>query len=260
MNIAVILAGGIGRRFGSPIPKQFVNVLGKPIIAYTVEHFENHPCIDAILVVCVRSYIDYMWELKNTYKFSKLKWIVEGGDSFQNSVMNGVDYLYDKIDANDIVLVHFGASPFVTQEIITDALKVCKDNGTNAISSTDFYLLSGKKKYLISTSDKKNYTDEYIDRNSIAIMNTPHAFRYKFIVDLYDEAKQTGVINTVEPHTTTLMYALGKPIYFSKGSQSNIKITNAEDIELFEGYALARQIRNRNQKVEDALNKLNIID
>ena len=241
MNIAVILAGGIGSRFGANVPKQFVEVLGKPVIAYTLEQFNNHSDIDTILVVCVKPFIDYIWELKAKYNFSKLKWVTEGGSTFQESMINGVNYLFDKAKPDDTVLFHFAASPFIKSDIISDVIRVCKENGTNAISTTDYYLLSGKKKSLSSVSEPNNYTDEYIDRDSIAVMNTPHAFQYKFISDLYKEAIEKDIIETVEPHTTTLMYAMNKKIFFSKGSQSNIKITKKDDLELFEGYVLEQQ-------------------
>ena len=253
MNIAVVLAGGVGSRFGADIPKQFVEVLGKPVIAYTLESFEKHPGVDAILVVCVKPYIDYIWELKNKYGFSKLKWVTKGGSTFQESMINGVNYLSDKAKPDDTVLFHFAASPFIKPDIITDVIRVCKEKGTNAISTTDYYLLSGKKKSLNSVLDKDNYTDEYIDRDSIAVMNTPHAFQYQFIVDMYKEAIEKGILDTVEPHTTTLMYAMGKKIYFSKGSQSNIKITTKDDIELFEGYILEQQRKQPEQVSGDVV-------
>lgn len=253
MNIAVILAGGVGSRFGANKPKQFVEVLGKPVIAYTLEPFEKHPDIDAILVVCLKPYVDYIWELKGKYGFSKLKWVAEGGATFQESVMNGVNFLSDKAKPDDTVLFHFAASPFIRPDIISDVIRVCKEKGTNAISTTDYFLLSGKKKLLSSVLDKDNYTDEYINRDSVAVMNTPHAFQYQFIVDLYKEAIETGIIDAVEPHTTTLMYTMGKTIYFSKGSQSNIKITNKEDIELFEGYVLEQQRRKAEQTSGDVI-------
>ena len=240
MNVALILAGGVGNRLGAKIPKQFIEVLGKPVLAYTIEAFEKHPEIDAVLVACVKTYIDYMWEIKEKYGLSKLRWVTEGGDTFQGSVLNGIRYLEDKIDKDDMVLIHFGASPFITDDIISDCIKVCKEK-TNAISTTDFYLLSGKKKSNASVSDPDNYTDEYINRDTVAIMNTPHAFKYGFVSEMYDEAIKTGVIDTVEPHTTTLMYAMGKPIYFALGSQNNIKITRKEDLDLFEGYVLEQQ-------------------
>lgn len=242
MNIAVILAGGVGSRLGASIPKQFIEVLGKPVLAYTLEAFEKHLEIDAILVVCVKPYINYIWEIKEKYGLTKLKWVTEGGSTFQYSVLNGIRFLEDKMNKNDIVLVHFGASPFITGDIISDAIRVCKKKG-NAISTTDYYLLSGKKKLKSSVSDLDNYSEEYIDRDTIAIMNTPHAFRFGFIEDLYKQAVKTGLIDTVEPHTTTLMYAMRKKIYFSYGSQNNIKITRKEDLDLFEGYVLMKQKR-----------------
>ena len=233
MNIAVILAGGVGSRVGAGMPKQFVKILGKPVIVYTIEAFQTHEDIDSIEVVCVKSHIDYMKELVDTYGLSKVKWITEGGADFQGSVLNGINNLQDKCSEDDIVLVHFGASPFVEGDIIADAVRVCKIKG-NAISTTPFYLLSGVK-------DDDEKTTKWIDRDTIACMNSPHAFRYGYIRDIYKRAVETGVIKEVEPHTTTLMYKMGETIYFSKGSQSNIKITTKEDLDLFEGYVLMKQ-------------------
>lgn len=233
MNIAVILAGGVGSRVGAGMPKQFVKILDKPVIVYTIEAFQKHEDIDAIEVVCVKSHIDYMRELVDTYGLSKVKWITEGGADFQGSVLNGINNLQDKCSEDDIVLVHFGASPFVEGDIIADTVRVCKLKG-NAISTTPFYLLSGVK-------DDDEKTTKWIDRDTIACMNSPHAFRYGYIRDIYKRAVETGVIKEVEPHTTTLMYKMGETIYFSKGSQSNIKITTKEDLDLFEGYVLMKQ-------------------
>lgn len=251
LNIAVILAGGVGNRVGAGIPKQFIEVLGKPVLAYTIEAFEEHPEVDVILVVCVKSYIDQMQKMKEKYGFSKLSWVTEGGDTFQESVINGIRFLEDKASDGDTVLVHFGASPFITADIITDCIRVCKEKG-NAISTTDYYLLSGEKKSTASVSESENYTEKYINRDTIAVMNTPHAFRFGFIRDMYKEAIETGVIDTVEPHTTTLMYAMGKKIYFALGSQNNIKITRKEDLELFEGYVLEQKKKRAEEKKESA--------
>ena len=240
MNIAIILAGGVGNRVGAAIPKQFIEILGKPILAYTIEPFEKHHDIDAVLIVCVKPYMDYIQEMKEKYAFTKIRWVTEGGATFQESVLNGIRYLEGKISKDDIVLVHFGASPFITEEIITDAIRVCKEKG-NAISATDYLLLSGEKKSTNTVLSPENYSDKYINRDTIAVMNTPHAFKYGYIDKLYKEAIETGVIDKVEPHTTTLMYAMGEKIYFSLGSQCNIKITHKEDLDLFEGYVLMKQ-------------------
>ncbi len=243
MNVAVILAGGVGNRVGAGIPKQFVEVLGKPVLAYTVEKFQEHPQIDAVEIVCIHSYIPYMEEMKEKYGLTKLKWIAEGGATFQESVLNGIYYLEDKLQDDDIVLVHFAANPFVEEEIITDAIRVCKEKG-NAITTTPFYVLSGLK-------DDETKCSTWIDRDTIAVMNAPHAFKYGYIRDLYKEAERTGAINEVEPHTTTLMWYMGQTVYFSYGSQTNLKITTKEDLDLFEGYVLMKQKRAREQKEKE---------
>lgn len=240
MNIAVILAGGVGSRVGADRPKQFIEVLGKPVLYYTIEVFQKHPEIDAIEVVCHKSWKDYLKKMVVEYSLNKVKWVTDGGDTFQESVLNGVNYLEDKISRDDIILVHFGASPFITEDIISDCIRVCEKKG-NAISTIDYFLLSGVKHSLKSVDDPENFTEEYIDRDTVACMNSPHAFKYGFIKDMYDEAIETGVINEVEPHTTTLMYKMGKRIYFAKGSQTNVKITRKEDLELFEGYVRQKQ-------------------
>lgn len=253
MNIAVILAGGVGKRVGAGIPKQFIEILGKPVLAYTIETFNRHSDVDAILIVCVKPYVDYVWKLKEQYGFDKLVWVTEGGATFQESVMNGMNFLRDKVDRDDTVLFHFGASPFVTDDVISDVIRVCKEVGTNAISTTDYYLLSGEKKSKETVLASGNFSEKYIDRDTIAVMNSPHAFQYGFLVDMYQEAVETGVIKTVEPHTTTLMYALGRRIYFSRGSQTNIKITTKDDLDLFEGFVLQQQRNSRMEASGDVI-------
>ncbi len=232
MNVAIILAGGVGSRMGMDIPKQFVNILGKPIIAYTIEEFQKNAEIDVIEIVCIETYIEYCKNVVDKYNLSKVKWIVSGGNDFQHSVMNGIDNLKDKISNEDIVLIHFGASPFVSQEIISDSIRICKNKG-NAISTTPFYLLAGLK-------DNEEYSTTYIDRETVVCMNSPHTFKYGIIKDIYKEAIEKNLIDKVEPHTTSLMYKLNKPIYFSKGSQVNIKLTTKEDLKLFEGYVMTK--------------------
>lgn len=254
MNIAIILAGGKGTRFGAvnsegeAVPKQFVEVFGKPVIAYTIETFQNHPEIDAIEIVCVEGYKNHLQAIKEQYTFSKIKWVVPGGSNFQESVMNGVMALEGKIDESDVVLISFGVNPMVSSEIISDCIKVTREKG-NAISAIDFYDISGRKKSCSSVKDKDNYTAEMIDRDSVAIMRTPYGFKYGFIRDAYQEALDKGLLDEVEEHTTSMLYALGKPMYFSLGSQANIKITRKEDLDLFAGYVMWKM--DRDSKMAD---------
>ena len=231
-NIAIILAGGIGSRVGADIPKQFIEILGKPIISYTVEAFQNNVNIDAIEIVCHKDYIDYMKDLINKYDLHKVKWITPGGYDFQHSVMNGINNLNGIIDDDDIVLIHYGASPFVTDEIINDAIRVCKEKG-NATPATTCYLLAGTY-----NGDKSN---QWLDRDHIALLNAPHTFKFGYLKNLYERAEKLGIIDTTEPHTTSLMYKLGDPVYLSKSSTNNIKITTKDDLEMFEGYVLVKQ-------------------
>lgn len=228
MNIAVILAGGVGSRVGANVPKQFVEVLDKPIIVYTIEVFESHPEIDAVEIVCIDSQMDYMKELVKKYNLTKVKWITKGGKDFQHSVINGIFNLENKINDEDIILVHWAASPFVSADIISDGIKVAKEKG-NAISAQPCYLLYG-------SNDNGIKSTKWVDRDSIIEMGAPQSFRYKFIRELFKEAIAKNLIEKVEPHTTTLMYFMGKEIYFSKGSHTNIKITTKEDIEFFKAY------------------------
>ena len=232
MNVPIILAGGVGSRVGADRPKQFIEVLGKPILVYTIEAFQNHPEIDAIEVVCIESHMDYLRELVEEYNLDKVKWITKGGVDFQHSVINGVNNLKGKLDDDDIVLVHYGASPFVQADIISDAIRVCKEKGNSspAMSSP----------LLVGTNDGDKST-EWIDRDKIVIFNAPQCFKFSYVTQLYDEAIEKDLLDKVEPHTTTLMYLMGREIYLSKSSQINIKITNKEDIELFKGYVLAKR-------------------
>lgn len=236
MNIAVILAGGIGARLGAGIPKQFVKVLGKPVIAYTIEKFSSHPEIDAIEIVCVEDYIDILENCIVKYGLEKVKYIVKGGTVFQESVINGVDGLKGIAEEDDILLIHWAASPFISHEEISDAIRVCKEKG-NCIAAYPAYLLYGLK------SGDGMSTVEGIDRDSFMIMNAPQCFKYSYVKQLYEEAAQTGMLEKVEPHTTTLMYAMGREIFFSKGNQNSIKITTKDDLDMFLGYLLAQEYK-----------------
>lgn len=228
MNIAVILAGGIGSRVGADVPKQFVEVWGKPVICYTIEKFEQNNNIDAIEVVCVENYIDILQNLIKKFDYKKVKWIVKGGSSFQYSVLNGVNNLKDKCSSDDILLVHYAASPFVTDDIIDDGIKVCMEKG-NCVSATPTFLLCG--------SNDNDKSQKWVDRDKIMQLNSPQCFKYSVVSQIYEEGKNKSLLDKIEPHTTTLMYELGKTIYFSYGNQTNIKITTKEDLELFKAYA-----------------------
>lgn len=240
MTYLILLAGGIGNRLGAGIPKQFVNVLGKPVIAYTMQKYQEHPEIDGIELVCVDGYQDELRKIADNHHISKVIKIVKGGSEYERSIMNGVEGLKGIAKPNDVVIIHWAASPFVTDEIISDNIRVCKEKG-NAMSACPAYLLYGSND---GEQSKKN-----INRDTIKILAAPQSFLYKNIVDIYKEVEKRNLFESVEAHTTAFMTALGIPIYFSKGSQTNIKITTKEDLELFTGYVLAQKYKSGKIKI-----------
>ena len=123
MNVAMILAGGVGSRVGAAIPKQFIQVQGKPILIHTLEVFQADEAIDAIELVCIQSHMDVIWDMVRQYGITKVRWVCTGGATYQDSVLNGLRNLEPHCQDDDIVLIHFGVSPFVDQEIIDDSIK-----------------------------------------------------------------------------------------------------------------------------------------
>lgn len=232
MNYVIIIAGGVGSRLGALVPKQFVEVLGKPVIAYTMEHFQNHPEIDAIELVCVDGYQDHLRSIVEKYGITKVFKIVKGGSEYERSIMNGVAGLEGIAKPDDLVIIHWAASPFLSEEIITDNIRVCKEKG-NAITASYSYLLYG-------TNDG-DCAKKSINRESFMTLAAPQSFKYSVITDIYRQVEEKHLFDYVEAHTPAFMTELGIPIYFSKGSHSNIKITTKEDINLFLGYLLAKK-------------------
>lgn len=234
MNYVIIIAGGVGSRLGASIPKQFVEVLGKPVIAYTMEHFQNHPEIDAIELVCVDGFQEHLKEIAEKYGISKVYKIVKGGSEYERSIMNGVAGLEGIAKPDDLVIIHWAASPFLSEEIITDNIRVCKEKG-NAITASYSYLLYG-------TNDG-DHAEKSINRDTFMTLAAPQSFKYKVITDIYRQVEEKHMFDYVEAHTPAFMAELGIPIYFSKGSHTNIKITEKEDIDLFLGYLLSKKYK-----------------
>lgn len=235
MNVAVILAGGVGTRVGSQVPKQYIEVLGKPIIAYTLEKFQNHPQIDAIEIVCAPDMMDKVRGIVMDYGITKVQWYAPGGETFQDSTVNGLFHLKEKLCPEDIVLLHFAVGPMVTDEIIEDAIRVCELHG-NAIASTEMDLCTCIK-------DDAYSTTQSILRETLMGFSAPWAFKFGEVCEVYETAIQQNILAELEPHTTSVYFALGKTLYFSKSVRTNIKITYKEDLDIFEGYLLLMQKR-----------------
>ena len=223
MNVALLTPAGKGTRMRQDIPKQFMHINDKPLIIYTLEAFQNHPNIDAILVVCLDGWHEVLRAYANQFNITKLKWIVSGGESGQDSIHNGLMKLKEEISEDDIVLIHDGNRALVSSEIISDSIAQCKIHGgaVSVIPCTEAVL----------KSDNGETSNTSIPRNDLFRTQTPHTFPLKKLLWAHEEAKKRGITNSVA--TCTLMVELGETIYFSKGSEKNMKITTVEDIDLF---------------------------
>ena len=232
---AMILAGGVGSRVGADVPKQFIEVGGKPILVHTLELFQGHPDIDEVEVVCIASCMDEMRRLKERFGITKATRIVEGGATYQDSVRAGIEGLRDTCRAGDIVSIHFGASPFVTPEIIADSIYVARKHG-NGISSDPVVLCLAEK----DAADGDRSSVDGIDRDRYMGLNSPQSFEWSLLDRMYREGDELDIWGSIDPHTTSLMPALGVRLHFSLGSSTNIKITTAEDVDLFRAWLAVR--------------------
>lgn len=130
MNIAMLIAGGKGARMNQDIPKQFLNIHDKPVIVYTMQAFQRHPEVDAILIVCLDGWQEILKAYANQFNITKLKWVVTGGKNGQESICNGLSELEKECDGNDLVLIHDGIRPNVSQEIISNSIAECRLHGS----------------------------------------------------------------------------------------------------------------------------------
>ncbi len=223
MNIALITAGGCGQRMGKEIPKQFLSVEDKPIIIYTLEKFQNHPAIDKIIVACKEGWKQILESYCKQFKIDKLECIIKGGENGQESIKNLIEKAREKYDEDDIVLVHDGIRPMVSADIISDSIYVCKEKGC-AIASIPC------REAMLYTDDKES-SEKQIMRDLLVRTQTPQAFRLKDLYNMHIEAKQKGISNSVA--SCTLAVELGKKVYFSLGSEKNLKITVPDDLDIF---------------------------
>ena len=230
MNIALIIAGGVGQRTNQDIPKQFINVNDKPVIVYTLEAFQNHKDIDAIEVVCLDGWHDILSAYAKQFNITKLHKIVSGGENGQASIRNGVYSISESFSEDDIILVHDAIRPMISEEIITDCINTCKEYGS-AITSIPC------AEAMLYTTDKVK-SDKIISRDELLRTQTPQAFSVGRLKAAHEEALKRGITNSVA--SCTLMIELGEKIYFSKGSEKNIKLTTADDFEIFRALLTAK--------------------
>jgi len=230
MNIAIIIAGGSGNRMGQDIPKQFINVYDKPVLIYTLEGFQRHPMVDAIEVVCIDGWENVVWAYAKQFNIDKLKWIVKGGNSGQESIRNGVYNLEDKCSPEDIIIIHDGIRPLVEPAVLTDVISQATKLG-NAVTSMPY-----NEQIFIVDSEDPSTTTKFIPRETLRRVSTPQAYRFDLLDEKYHEAfeKEIGIYGS--HYTNTMMVELGVRLHFAAGSDKNIKLTTKDDLEMFKGY------------------------
>ena len=231
MNVALIIAGGVGARMHQDIPKQFITVNEKPVIVYTLEAFQKHVEIDAIAVVCISGWENVLTAYANQFNITKLKYIIPGGENGQGSIRNGVYELEKHFSSDDIVLIHDAIRPMVSAEIISDCIVTAKQKGS-AIAAIPC------AEAMLQTEDGDISTGSY-PRANLRRTQTPQGFSIGKICDLHRRALECGITNSVA--SCTLMIEMGEQVYFSAGSEKNIKLTTVEDIDIFKALLLAKR-------------------
>lgn len=231
VNIGLLIAGGTGNRMHQDIPKQFITVNERPVIVYTLEAFEKHPEIDAIAVVCIEGWEQVLWAYAKQFNITKLQYIVAGGKNGQDSIRNGVYELEKHFDKDDIVLIHDAIRPMVSAEIISDNIRVAREYG-NAITVIPC------AEAMMQTEDGMVSVGSY-PRDRLKRTQTPQAFKIGDICDLHRRALEAGITNSVA--SCTLKIEMGEQVYFSAGSEKNIKLTTVEDIDIFKALLAAKR-------------------
>ena len=228
MTTAIIIAGGSGTRMGQDIPKQFINVYDKPILLYTLEGFQKHPQIDIIEVVCIDGWHDVLWAYSKQFNITKLKWVISGGGTVQESIRNGGYHLEGKVSPEDIVIIQDGIRPLVDETVLTDVIIKAQKYG-NAVTALPY-------NEQIFVSDDDVSTTKFIPRETLRRVSTPQAYRFDLLDEKYHEAyaKEIGIYGS--HYTNTMMVELGVRLYLAVGSEKNIKLTTKDDLDMFKAY------------------------
>lgn len=231
MRIALVIAGGKGTRMDLNVPKQFYQIDGKPLFIYTLEVFEKSKYIDKIVLVTLKEWIDKAYIYCDQFNITKIDKIIAGGHSNHDSIHQGLNYLREVYNDDDMIMIHAANRPIIDNKLIIDNIKTYEEFG-NAITATSCYEVS----FLCY----KDYT-ELIPRENLYHTQTPQSVSLAKLKALHKKAKEK---NIEAASTCELLYQLNEDIHFSRGSTTNIKVTTNDDIRIIEYYL------NRKQDIE----------
>lgn len=221
-NVAMIFAGGSGKRMNTNgRPKQFLELHGKPILIYTLELFDNHPFIDGIVVVCIKDWIDYLKKMLRKFEINKVVEIVEGGESGQSSIYNGLEACANHYDDNSIVLIHDGVRPLIIEKTITDNINCVKENGSciTCVPATETFVVQYGDSLMIP------------DRKRSLLARAPQSFRLGDILNAHRRAILENKMNFID--SCSMMTHYGHKMHTIIGPMENIKITTPTDFFVF---------------------------
>lgn len=225
MNIAIIFASGSGVRMGAGVPKQFLEVNGKPILVHTLQLFQYHEKIDKIYVSVLKDYIPYTQSLAEEYHLTKIAGIMAGGETAQDSIYIALKKAQEENDGNSIVLIHDGVRPFVSYNVISDNIESVEKHG-NGITCTSCY-----ETILVS---KTGQTVEYVPyRKETYAAQAPQSFYLKDIIEIHDKIRATESKYTDMVDACTMCAKLDIPVHMVPGNRGNIKVTTPEDVYSF---------------------------
>ena len=232
MNIAVIFAGGVGKRMHSKeCPKQFLKIYNKPIIIHTLEYFEKHPLIDAIVISCVEEWMPYLEELIYKYRIEKVKKVVVGGETGQLSIYNGLKAAEDVANGEKaIVLIHDGVRPLINAKLITDNIESVKKNGSAITTAV--------VKETILVVNEGTATINYVpSRKNSRVARAPQSFWLNDILN--EKALSEGKKDYID--SCTMMQEYGYDLFLVDGPGENIKITTPEDFYIMRAILEAKE-------------------
>ena len=232
MNIAVIFAGGTGQRMNTKtLPKQFLELHGKPILIYTLENFQRHRQIDGIVLVCVEGWLDYCQEILEKYRITKVNAIVPGGETGQHSIWNGLKKAVELFPADSIVLIHDGVRPLIDQNTITQAIECVKKNGSAITVSPAIETVALKQ--------QDGQVGDILDRSLCQMAKAPQCFYLNEILQAHQKAQNERRTDFID--SASLMRHYGHSLFTVEGPSENIKITTPSDFYLFRALLDARE-------------------
>lgn len=223
MATALIFAGGTGKRMNTRSkPKQFLELHGKPIIIYTLEHFEYHEEIERIVVVCITDWITELKGLLRRYGITKVEQIIPGGETGHDSIYYGLAAMKDTCEDDEIVLIHDGVRPLINEELITRNIEAVKKYGT-AIT------VEAARESVVRCIDGKNVS-EVPPRGEMYTAKAPQSFRYRQILNLYERAQREGIGSIDSSHLCSIYHV---PMHVVESTKNNLKITEPADYYMY---------------------------